>query len=157
MVFLGASDGKESACNAGDLDLILGLGRFLGGGNGNPLWYYSLENPQGPRSLAGCSPWGLRVRQLSSWAQYNAYIWNLERWYWWTYFQGSSGDADIQRDMGHSGGRRGWDELESSMEAYALLTVYGEWCRIHDLWRRFSFGTREQAWSLKSFCIARFY
>ena len=24
-----------------------------------------------------------------------AYIWNLERWYWWIHLQGSSGDADI--------------------------------------------------------------
>ena len=30
-------------------------------------------------------------------------------------------------------------------------------CRIHDLQRRFSFGTRDQAWSLKSFCVAEFY
>ena len=29
--------GKESTCNAGDVDLILGLGRAPGGGNGNPL------------------------------------------------------------------------------------------------------------------------
>ena len=27
-------------------------------------------------------------------------------------------------------------------------------CWIHDLQRRFSFGTRDQAWSLKSFCVA---
>ena len=35
--------------------------------------------------------------------------------------------------------------------------AYDEWCRICDLWRRFSFGTRDQAWSLKSFCVAEFY
>ena len=33
----GGSDGKESACNAGDLGLISGLGRFPGEGNGYPL------------------------------------------------------------------------------------------------------------------------
>ena len=38
------SDAKESACSAGDLDLILGLGISLGGGNGNPLQYSCLEN-----------------------------------------------------------------------------------------------------------------
>ena len=37
MGFLGGSDGKESACNAGDLGLIPGLGRSPGGGHGNPL------------------------------------------------------------------------------------------------------------------------
>ena len=35
--FLGGSNGKESACNAGDMSSIPGLGRSLGGGNGNPL------------------------------------------------------------------------------------------------------------------------
>ena len=26
----------------------------------------------------------------------NAYVWNVGRWSWWHYLQGSSGDADIQ-------------------------------------------------------------
>ena len=39
-----ASDGKESACNAGDLGSIPGLGRSPGEGNGNPLQYSCLEN-----------------------------------------------------------------------------------------------------------------
>ena len=34
MGFLGSSDGKESACNAGDVGLIPGLGRSPGEGNG---------------------------------------------------------------------------------------------------------------------------
>ena len=37
--------GKESACNAGDLGLISGLGRSPGTGHGNPLQYSCLENP----------------------------------------------------------------------------------------------------------------
>ena len=43
--FLGGSIGKESTCNAGDLGLIPGLGRYPGEGNGNPLWYSCLGNP----------------------------------------------------------------------------------------------------------------
>ena len=43
--FPGGSDGKESACNAGDLGLIPGSGRSPGEGNGNPLHYSCLENP----------------------------------------------------------------------------------------------------------------
>ena len=39
------SAGKESACNAGDLGSISGLGRFPREGNGNPLQYSCLENP----------------------------------------------------------------------------------------------------------------
>ena len=35
----GGSEGKESACNAGDLGLIPGSGRSPGEGNGNPLQY----------------------------------------------------------------------------------------------------------------------
>ena len=45
---LGFPDGSEvtaSACSAGDLGLIPGLGRFPGEGNGNPLQYSCLENP----------------------------------------------------------------------------------------------------------------
>ena len=58
VVFPGASDGKEPSCNAGNLGLLPGLGRSLGGGHGNPLQYSCLENPHGQRSLAGYCPWG---------------------------------------------------------------------------------------------------
>ena len=40
----GGSDGKESACSAGDQGLIPGSGRSLGEGNGNPFQYSCLEN-----------------------------------------------------------------------------------------------------------------
>ena len=43
--FPGGSDSKESACNAGDLGLITGLGRSPGGGHGNPFQCSCLENP----------------------------------------------------------------------------------------------------------------
>ena len=39
------SDGKESACNAGDPRLSPVLGRYHGEGNGNPFQYSCLENP----------------------------------------------------------------------------------------------------------------
>ena len=42
----GGSDGKESACNAGDPRSIPGSGRHLRG-NGNPLQYSHLENSMG--------------------------------------------------------------------------------------------------------------
>ena len=41
----GGSEVKASACNAGDLGSIPGLGRSPGEGNGNPLQYSCLENP----------------------------------------------------------------------------------------------------------------
>ena len=42
---LSSSAVKASACNAGDLGSIPGLGRSPGEGNGNPLQYSCLENP----------------------------------------------------------------------------------------------------------------
>ena len=51
----GASDGKVSVYNAGDLGLIPGSGRFPEEGNGNPLQYSCLENPLDKG--ASC-PWG---------------------------------------------------------------------------------------------------
>ena len=50
MIFLligptyGGSAGKESACNAGDLALIPGLGKSPGEGKGYTLQYSGLEN-----------------------------------------------------------------------------------------------------------------
>ena len=44
MGFPCGSDGKESACNAGDLGSIPGLGRSPGEGNDSPLQYSFLEN-----------------------------------------------------------------------------------------------------------------
>ena len=45
--FPGGSDGKESACSAGDLGSILGSGRSPGEGNGNPPQYSCLVNSKG--------------------------------------------------------------------------------------------------------------
>ena len=58
--FPGGSDGKESACNVGDLGSIPGLGRSPGGGYGRLLQYSCLENPHGPRCLVGYNPWGCK-------------------------------------------------------------------------------------------------
>ena len=43
--FPGGSEGKASACDAGDQGSIPGLGRSPGEGNGNPLQYSCLEDP----------------------------------------------------------------------------------------------------------------
>ena len=63
--FPGGSDGKESACNAGDLGSISGLVRSPGGGQGSPVQYSCLENPHGQRSLAGPSPWGCKESDMN--------------------------------------------------------------------------------------------
>ena len=70
MGFPGGSDGKEPACNVGDLGSITGLGRSPRGRPDNPLQYSCLENPHGQRNLAGYSPTGHKesdnTEQLSS-------------------------------------------------------------------------------------------
>ena len=62
--------GKESACNAGDVGLIPGLGQSLGEGKGNPLQCSCLENPRdGGAWLAaiyGVAQSWTRLKRLSS-------------------------------------------------------------------------------------------
>ena len=54
------SDGKESTHNAGDVGLILELGRSPGGEHGNPLQVFFLgESPQ--RNLAGMGSQRVRL------------------------------------------------------------------------------------------------
>ena len=55
--FPGGPDGKEPACDAGDLGSLTGMRRSPGGGQGNPLQYSCPENPHEEGGLAGCSPW----------------------------------------------------------------------------------------------------
>ena len=59
----GDSDGKASACNAGDLGSIPGLGRSPGEGNGNPLQYSCLENPMDRGGWQG--PWGRKELNMT--------------------------------------------------------------------------------------------
>ena len=58
--FPGSSDGKQSACNAGDLGSIPELGSSPGGGHGNPLQSSCLETPHGQRRLVGYCLWGCK-------------------------------------------------------------------------------------------------
>ena len=60
--FSCGSDGKESACNAGDLDSISGSGGSPGGGHGNPLQYSCLKNFMYRGVWLATVPWGHRVR-----------------------------------------------------------------------------------------------
>ena len=68
LVFHGTSDGKESVCNEGDLDLIPRLGRSPGEGNGYPLQYSCLEKGMVTHSsiLAWRIPWTEEPGRLQS-------------------------------------------------------------------------------------------
>ena len=56
------SDGKEPACNVGDLDSVPGLGRSPGQRKGYPLQYSGLEN-----SLDCVVPWGRKELDMTEW------------------------------------------------------------------------------------------
>ena len=59
---------KNLPANAGDLrdlSLIPGLGRSPGGGYGNPLQYFCLENSHRQRSLEGYCPYGHKELDLT--------------------------------------------------------------------------------------------
>ena len=56
------SVGKESACNAGDLGSVPGLGRSPGEGNSYPLQYSGLEN-----SMGLYSPWSRKELDTTEW------------------------------------------------------------------------------------------
>jgi len=58
MGFPGGSVGEEFSCSVGDLVSTPGMGRFPGGGHGNPLQFSCLENPHEQMNLVGYSPWG---------------------------------------------------------------------------------------------------
>ena len=55
--FPGSSDGKESTCNAGDLDSMSGLGRSPGEGNDNRLQHSYWRIPWSEEP-GGSSQWG---------------------------------------------------------------------------------------------------
>ena len=68
MGFPDGSDGKESACNAGDRGLIPRLGRSPGKGNGNPFGFSCLENPMDRGAWLAIVHW-----VANSWTQLSDY------------------------------------------------------------------------------------
>ena len=62
MGFPGSSDGKESACSAGDLGSVLGPGISNGEGNGYSHQYSYLENSIDRGAWQAIyNPWGRKV------------------------------------------------------------------------------------------------
>ena len=88
--FPGGAAVKDPAANAGNTEdaSIPGWGRSPGGGNGNPLQYYCLENPHRQRSIHGVTKsWTRlstsRITWLHSWSPYWSHI-NLSLHSWRT-------------------------------------------------------------------------
>ena len=92
----------------------------IGEGNGNPLQCSCLENRRdGEASWAAV----YGVAQSRTWLKWlsssssNAYVWNLEKWCWWTYLQGRKGDAHREWTVYTGWGRRGQDDWDSDTGA----------------------------------------
>ena len=68
------SDGKESACNVGDLGLIPESGRIPGGGNDNPFQYSCLENPMDGGA------WRATVHGVTKDMTEQITLWNMKCW-----------------------------------------------------------------------------
>ena len=78
------------------------------------IWVSSNEVDEPRAYYADWSKSG-REKQIS---YINAQIWNLESWYWWTYLQGSSGDADTENRVTDTVGERQGLNWQSNMETY---------------------------------------
>ena len=69
----------------------------------------------------------------------NAYIQNLEKWYWWAYLQSSSGDTDIENRLmdtagwgeGGMGGRYGQSNMETLPYVKDSHWEFAVWLREH--------------------------
>ena len=53
----------------------------------------------------------------------NTYIWNLEKWYWRTYWQGRNRDRRRERTCGHGREGEAGTNWESSIDVYTLPCV----------------------------------
>ena len=83
--FRGGSDGKGSACNAGDPGSTPGSGRSTGEGNGNPLQYPCLENSM---------DWGARkatVQEVAKiWTRLSDFTLFINFWFYYIVLRESS-------------------------------------------------------------------
>ena len=54
----------------------------------------------------------------------NAYMWNLEKWYKWTYLQSRNRDTEVEnKHMDTKEGKEGWDEL-GNWDWHLYTTIY---------------------------------
>ena len=78
--FPGSSDGNVSTCNAGDLGLIPGSGRFPWRRKWQPTPVPLPRKFHGWRSLVGCSPWGREKSDLADQLHFDfSRVWWLQR------------------------------------------------------------------------------
>ena len=59
----------------------------------------------------------------------NTYIWNLEKWYWWTYLQGRNRDSDIEKEFVDTAG-----EEEDGTNWQSSTHIYSTVCETDSSW-----------------------
>ena len=105
----------------------------VGEGNSNPLQCLPGES-QGRGSLVGSVSRVAQSRTQLKWlssssSNSNAYIPNLEKWYWRIYLQGRNGETDIEnRHVHEERGGEGEMYAKSNMETYITI------CKLHSQW-----------------------
>ena len=97
--FLGSSNGKESACNAGDLGCDPWVGKIPQRRTRQPSPVFLPGAFNGQRSLAGYSPWGCRVRH--HWLTHSYFTF---RW---------ASISVLVMCSANIGGRRGWQAAKT--------------------------------------------
>ena len=58
------------------------------------------------------------------------YIWNLKRWLWWIYFQGSNEETDTENRPMDMGGEEG----EGGMYGESNIEIYNTMCKTDSQW-----------------------
>ena len=91
------------------------------------IWICSKEMDK-PRAYY--TDWSKSEREI--WVSYtDTYIWNLKRWHWWIYFQGSNGETNIKnRPMDRMGGEEG----EGEMYGESNIEIHNTICKIDSQW-----------------------
>ena len=78
--------------------------------------YYSVTKRNGFESVElRCTEWSKSEREKQI-ACLNTYVWNLEKWYLWTYLRGRNGDTDREQTCRPSREREGGTNWKSSIE-----------------------------------------
>ena len=74
-------------------------------------------------NIEGYAEWSKSEKQIP---YTNAYIWTLEKWFWWTYLQGRNRNTDMENGLVVTVGKgEGGTNGESSIEIHTL--PYGKW------------------------------
>ena len=107
----GGSDGKESACSAGDPGSIPRLGRFPGEGMATHSHILAWRIPwrSGGLYSHGLQEAEITIFPCNCWRCSNG-LWNLEKWYRWTYLQGRK-SRNRNTNIWIPRREEGWDEL----------------------------------------------